>query len=136
MTVDPRAPRFAAAITSAVLIVVLITGSGWLALAQAVVFAVAAVSLRHAPYPLVYRTLIAPRLAAPVEREPAEPVRFSQLVGFVFMAPAAPGYLLGAPVVGLVCTGLALVAAFLNAAFGYCLGCETYLLLRRLTARA
>jgi hypothetical protein len=33
---------------------------------------------------------------------------------------------------GAVATGLALVAAFLNAAFGYCLGCELYLLGRRL----
>jgi hypothetical protein len=30
---------------------------------------------------------------------------------------------------------LALVAAFLNAAFGYCLGCEMYLVIRRGTAR-
>jgi hypothetical protein len=132
VTVDPRAPRFAAAVTSVVLIVVLITGSGWLALAQALVFAVGAANLRYAPYALLYRALLAPRLAPPAEREPAEPVRFSQLVGFVFLTVATLGYLLGVPVLGPVCAALGLVAAFLNAAFGYCLGCEAYLLLRRL----
>jgi hypothetical protein len=135
MTLDPRGPRFAAAITSVVLVIVLVTGSGWLALAQAVVFAVGAVSIRHAPYPLLYRWLVAPRLGPPATREPAEPVRFSQAVGFVFLTVGAAGYLAGSAAVGLVATALGLVAAFLNAAFGLCLGCELYLVLRRLTAR-
>jgi hypothetical protein len=63
-------------------------------------------------------------------------VRFTPGVGFVFLAVGAAGYLAGAPTVGLVATALALTGAFLNAAFGLCLGCEVYLLLRRLTARA
>jgi hypothetical protein len=135
MMLDPRGPRIAAAITSAVLVVVLVTGSGWLALAQAVVFAVGAVSIRHAPYPLLYRWLVAPRLGPTAEREPAEPVRFSQAVGFVFLAVGAAGYLAGVTAVGPVATAFGLAAAFLNAAFGLCVGCELYLLLRRLTAR-
>jgi len=133
MTLDPRGARFAAAITSVVIIVVLLTGSGWLALAQAVVFAIGAASARYAPYGMLFRRFIAPRLEPPAEREAAEPVRFAQGVGFAFMAVAAVGYLTGATPVGVVTTGLALVAAFLNAAFGYCLGCEVYLLGRRLT---
>ena len=132
MTLDPRGARFAAAITSVVIIVVLLTGSGWLALAQAVVFAIGAASARYAPYGMLFRRFIAPRLEPPAEREAAEPVRFAQGVGFAFMAVAAVGYLTGATPVGIVTTGLALVAAFLNAAFGYCLGCEVYLLGRRL----
>jgi hypothetical protein len=136
MMLDPRGPRFAAAVTSVVLIVVLLTASGWLALAQAVVFAIGAVNFRYAPYSVLFRLLVAPRLAPPAEREPAEPVRFSQAVGFMFLAVGATGYLAGAPVVGLVATGMGLAAAFLNAAFGFCLGCELYVLLRRLTARA
>jgi hypothetical protein len=134
MMLDPRGPRFAAAITSVVLVVVLITGSGWLALAQAVVFAIGAGNFRYAPYSVLYRVLVAPRLAPPAEREPAEPVRFSQGVGLVFLAAAAAAYFAGAPIVAAVAAGFALAAAFLNAAFGFCLGCEMYLLLRRLTA--
>jgi hypothetical protein len=134
---DPRGPRFASAITSVVLVLVLVTGSGWLALAQAIVFAAGAASIRYAAYAWIYQTFVARRLGPPPpEREPSEPVRFSQGVGFVFLAVGAAGYLAGAPTVGLVATALALTGAFLNAAFGLCLGCEVYLLLRRLTARA
>lgn len=135
MLLDPRAPRFAAALTALVLVVVLVTGSGWLALAQAAVFGVAALDLRRNPYGLVFRFLVAPRLPRPVELEPAAPVRFSQLVGLVFLLVSAAGYLGGAPALGLVVGCLALAAAFLNAAFGLCLGCETYLAFRRLTGR-
>ena len=42
------------------------------------------------------------------------------------------GYLSGAPLVGAIATGFALAAALLNAAFGFCLGCEMYLLIRRI----
>ncbi|SFP01040.1 protein of unknown function [Geodermatophilus dictyosporus] len=131
-TVDVRGPRFAAWVTSAVLAVVLLTASGWLAVAQAAVFAVgAAAGLRYAPYAVLYRTLVAPRLGPAREREPEAPVRFAQLVGLVFAGVGAAGYLLGAPLLGAVATGLALVAALLNAATGFCLGCELYLTVRR-----
>jgi hypothetical protein len=136
MMLDPRGPRFAAAVTSVVLVLVLVTGNGWLALAQTLVFAIGAVNIRYAPYALIYRYLVAPRLAPPAEREAAEPVRFAQALGFVFLAVGTVGYLAGVPVLGIVATALGLAAAFLNAAFGLCLGCEMYLLLRRLSARA
>ncbi|GAA1816415.1 DUF4395 domain-containing protein [Luedemannella flava] len=135
MQLDVRGPRFAAAVTTVVLVLALVTGSGWLALAQAVVFAIGAGSARYAPYGWFFRTVIAPKLGPVTEREPAEPVRFAQGVGFVFAAVATIGFLSGATTVGLVATGFALAAAFLNAAFGFCLGCETYLLLKRLTTR-
>jgi hypothetical protein len=135
MLLDPRGPRFAAAVTSVVLVLVLVFSSGWLALVQALVFAVTAANPRFGPYGLLYRWLLAPRLARPTELEPAAPVRFAQLVGLVFTAVAALGYLAGVPVVGIVATALALIAAFLNAAFGLCLGCEVYLAFRRMTNR-
>ncbi|MDT5043370.1 MAG: hypothetical protein QOE51_4355 [Actinoplanes sp.] len=134
MQLDPRGPRFAAALTSVVLIVVLATGWGWLALAQAVVFAITAADPRRGPYPLLFRTLVAPRLGPTSEREDAAPVRFAQLVGFVFLIVAAIGYLSGVATLGVVFAALGLLAAFLNAAFGLCLGCEAYLAARRLTA--
>ena len=136
MQIDVRGPRFAAALTSIVLILVVITGNGWLALAQAVVFAVTVARPTLGPYGLVFRYLVRPRIGPPREFEPVAPFRFAQGVGFVFAAVATIGLLTGATVVGLVAASLALVAAFLNAAFGLCLGCEAYLLLRRLTTRA
>jgi Domain of unknown function (DUF4395) len=133
MQLDVRAPRFAAAVTTVVLIAVLITGSGWLALAQAAVFAIGAANIRLAPYGLIFRKLLASRLGPPTAFEPAEPVRFAQGVGFGFAAVAAVAYLSDAALFGVVAAGAALAAAFLNAAFGLCLGCEAYLLIRRAT---
>ncbi|MBB3677930.1 DUF4395 domain-containing protein [Modestobacter versicolor] len=130
--VDVRGPRFGAWVTTVVLAVALVTGSGWLVAAQAVVFAVGALAgLRYAPYGVLFRTLVAPRLGPVREREPEAPPRFAQLVGLLFALVGAAGYLIGAPLVGAVATGLALVAALLNAATGFCLGCELYLTVRR-----
>jgi hypothetical protein len=131
-SVDVRGPRFGAWITTVVLAVALLTGSGWLVAAQAVVFAIGAVAgLRYAPYGVLFRVLVAPRLGPAREREPEAPPRFAQLVGLLFAVVGAAGYLLGSPVTGAVATGLALVAALLNAATGFCLGCELYLIARR-----
>lgn len=133
---DPRGVRFSAAVTTVVLVLVLLAGSGWLAGAQAVVFALGAFAgMRFAPYGLLYRVLLARRLGRPAEREDAAPVRFSQLVGFVFAVVAAVGYLTGLTTLGVVATAFALAAAFLNAAFGFCLGCEMYTLISRTRAR-
>jgi hypothetical protein len=131
---DPRGPRFAAAVTTIVFILVLAFSSGWLALAQAVVFALTAFT-RFGPYGLLYRALIAPRLGPPHELEPVQPVRFAQALGLVFALVSGFGYLLGSPIVGAIGAGFALAAAFLNAAFGLCLGCEVYLAYRRLAGR-
>ena len=136
MELDPRGQRFAATVTSIVLVIVLATGWGWLALAQAVVFAITAADPRRGPYSLVYRALVLPRLGPPSEREPVAPVRFAQLVGFAFLTVAAIGYLSGAAALGLTFAAFGLLAAFLNAAFGLCLGCEAYLAARRLTVRS
>ena len=130
--VDVRGPRAAAWVTSVVLAVALLTGSGALVAVQAAVFAVGAFAgLRYAPYGVLFRVLVAPRLGPVREREPEAPARFAQLVGLVFAVVGAAGYLSGAPLVGAVATGLALVAALLNAATGFCLGCELYLTVRR-----
>jgi len=130
--VDPRGPRFGAWITTVVLAVVLITGWWPLLAIQTVVFGIGAFAgLGYGPYGLVYRHLVAPRLAPTTEREEAAPPRFAQLVGFVFALVGVIGYAAGLTGLGIVATALALVAAFLNAAFGLCLGCQAYLLLRR-----
>ena len=136
--VDVRGPRFAAGVTAVVLAVALLLGSGVLVAVQALVFAVGAFAgLRYAPYGVLFRLLVAPRLGPVREREPEAPPRFAQVVGLLFAAVGAAGYLLGAPALGAVATGLALVAALLNAVTGFCLGCELYLIARRaLPARA
>lgn len=131
--VDPRGPRFAAWVTTAVLLVVLASGSALLLGAQALVFALGAFAgLRFSPYALLFRFAVARRLAPPTRQEDAAPVRFAQGVGFAFAVLGTAGYALGAPLLGIAATAMALAASFTNAAFGFCLGCEVYL---RLPAR-
>lgn len=139
---DPRGPRFGAWVTTLVLVAVLVLAfasalvAGVLIALQSVVFAVGVLAgPRSAPYGLAYRAVLAPRLGRPAELEPAAPVRFAQGVGLLFAAVGSIGFFAGSVAVGVVATALALVAAFLNAAFGLCLGCELYLGYRRLTRR-
>lgn len=131
--VDVRGPRFVAWVTTVVLIVTLLASTvsvpaaaGILGL-QTVVFAIGAtLGPRRHPYGTVFAALVAPRLGPVTEREPIAPLKFAQLVGFGFAAVGTAGFAAGAPLVGLVATGFALFAAFLNAAFGICLGCQIY----------
>jgi hypothetical protein len=142
MKVDPRGQRFAAALTAAVLVAVLATSSVWVLVGQAVVFGIGAVlGLRYAPYGLAYRFFVRPRLGPPRELEDEAPPRFSQAVGLVFALIGVVGYGVGLTPLGMAASAAALLAAFLNAAFGLCLGCEMYVLIRRVwpanhTARA
>jgi FtsH-binding integral membrane protein len=137
MDIDVRGPRFGAAVTAAVLAVVLVTASAWLLAWQTLVFALgAAGGVGRSPYGWVFRTAVRPRLGPPTAFESPEPPRFAQAVGLVFAGVGLVGYTLGPDWLGLAATGAALAAAFLNAVFGYCLGCEMYLLARRVTVRA
>ncbi|SCD82788.1 protein of unknown function [Streptomyces sp. DvalAA-14] len=134
MEIDVRGPRFGAALTTVVLAIALITGSGWLLAAQAVFFAAgAAAGVQNSPYGWLFRTLVRPRIGPPPATEDAAPPRFAQSVGLVFSAVGVVGYLAGPQWLGTAATACALAAAFLNAAFAYCLGCEMYLLLKRAT---
>jgi Domain of unknown function (DUF4395) len=133
MKIDPRGQRFSAALTAIVLVIVLATGSWWLLAAQTVVFGIGAIAgLRYAPYGLIYRWLVRPRLGPPSELEAEAPPRFSQGVGLVVGLIGVVGYATGLTALGMAGAALALAAAFLNAAFGYCLGCEMYVLIRRI----
>jgi hypothetical protein len=136
--VDVRGPRFAAWITSAVLVVTLLVSAFSAAAAavilslQAVVFAITALrGPRQSPYGLLYANVVAPRLGPVTEREPVPPLKFAQLVGFVFAVIGVAGFVTGLILLGEIATAFALVAAFLNAAFGICLGCQLYPLVVR-----
>ncbi|MGH3497837.1 MAG: DUF4395 domain-containing protein [Nocardioidaceae bacterium] len=135
--VDPRATRITAAVTTVVLAVVLATSNVWLLAVQAVLFGIAAaLGVRRSPYGWAFVHLVRPRLGPPRDVEDATPPRFAQSVGFAFAAVGLLGYGAGATIVGEAATAAALAAAFLNAAFGLCLGCEAYLVLRRLRSPA
>ncbi|MFI6827735.1 DUF4395 domain-containing protein [Kribbella sp. NPDC050241] len=131
--VDPRGLRFAAGVTTVLLALTLVLNSAWPLAVQTVVFAISvAFGVQASPYGQLFKRLIRPRLGPPKELEDAAPPRFAQLVGLVFAVVGLVGYLTGATVLGVVATGFALVAAFVNAAVGLCLGCEAYLLIHRI----
>lgn len=137
--IDPRGPRFAAGITAVLLLATAVLGFGGADAAALVLLAVlallfawgAAAGVARHPFGLLFRTLVRPRLAPPAELEDPRPPTFAQLVGLIV---AGAGVLLGAAGVTAavpVAASVAFLAAFLNAAFGYCLGCQVYLLLVR-----
>ena len=135
--IDPRGPRFGAAITTVVLAIILFTIPSTVAVAllaiQTLVFALGAfVGLQAQPYGILYRKLVAPKLGKPSELEAVEPPQFAQLVGFLFAATGLIAILAGADLVATIAVGFALGAAFLNAVFNFCLGCEMYLIGKRI----
>jgi len=138
--IDPRGPRFGGAVTTVVLAAALIlmdTTAGTILIAwQTLVFALGAIVGLHAqPYGIFFRKVIRPRLAPPAEMEDAAPPRFAQAVGLAFLVVALVAVLLGATAVATVAVAFALAAAFLNAAFDFCLGCQMFLIGKRLAHR-
>ena len=134
--IDARGPRYTAAITTLVLSAALVTESNLIIGFQFVVFLTAVLfGLRKSLYGFIYRNVIQPRLSGPVPSENEAAPRFAQLIGALFAATAFVGGVTGNSVVFLTATSFALAAAFLNAAFGFCLGCQFYLLILRSKAR-
>lgn len=146
--IDPRGPRFGASITAVLLLVVILLGlteqlgadvvaralqpSALLLTVLVALFAWGAFAgIQKHPYGLLYRRLIAPRLSAPTEREHPAPPTFAQLVGLFVTATGLVLHLLGVPGALVIAAGAAFIAAFLNAVFAYCLGCQLYVLLVR-----
>ncbi|MDN5746550.1 MAG: DUF4395 domain-containing protein [Nocardioidaceae bacterium] len=132
--IDPRGPRFTATITVLVFAVVLLLSdtapkaAAVIAGVQAVLFAIGAgLGVQKTPTGLIFRAVVRPRLTPPEDLEDARPPRFAQAVGLVFALLAAIGLATGAILLGQLAAALAFIAALLNAAFGFCLGCELYL---------
>jgi hypothetical protein len=132
VSIDARGPRWSAVFTTIVLAIALVTSSVWLILFQAIVFAIGAIrGPQFTPYAFIFKNLIKPRLKSTVTFEDVRPPQFSQGVGLAFTLVAIIGSVTGASGVFTVAVGFALAAAFLNAAFNFCLGCQMYLLILR-----
>ena len=130
--IDARGPRFGAVITTAVLATALATNNVWVIVAQAIVFAIGAFKgPQFTPYAFIYKSMVKPRLKGEVPTEDVRPPQFAQSVGLLFALVAVGGVLAGVNAIFSVAVAFALGAAFLNAAFNFCLGCEIYLLLLR-----
>ena len=130
--IDARGPRFGAVITSIVLATALATNNVWVIVAQAIVFAIGAFKgPQFTPYAFVFKKFVKPRLKKAGATEDVRPPQFAQTVGLLFALTAAVGSFAGLDAVFTIAVAFALAAAFLNAAFNFCLGCEIYLLLLR-----
>ncbi len=130
--IDARGPRFGAVITTVVLATALATNNLWVIVAQAIVFAIGAFKgPQFTPYAFIYKSMVKPRLKGEVPTEDVRPPQFAQSVGLIFALVAIGGVLSDINVLFTVAVAFALGAAFLNAAFNFCLGCEIYLLLLR-----
>ena len=139
--IDPRGPQFNAMLTSVVLALTLLTAPeavGVLLLGvQAALFAAGVfLGVQRTPAAYLFKTFVRPRLSAPTHLEDPQPPRFAQGVGLAFAVVGLVGYLSGVTLLGAVATGFALAAALLNAVFGFCLGCEMYLLSLRWLRRS
>lgn len=74
--------------------------------------------------------LAAPRLGAP-KYAPGPPKRFAQGIGVAFSVTASGLWSAGAPGAARVVVAMLAGAAFLEAAFGLCLGCRIFAVLMR-----
>jgi len=130
--IDARGPRFGAVITTFVLAAALATNNVWFIVAQAIAFAIGAFKgPQFTPQAFIYKTFVKPRLKGEVPAEDVRPPQFAQSVGLLFALVAIAGVVSGVNAIFTVAVAFALGAAFLNAAFNFCLGCEIYLLLLR-----
>jgi hypothetical protein len=137
--IDPRGPRFGAGITAVLLLVVIGLSLGGLTIPALIIFAAqtllfawgAFAGIARHPYGLLFKRVVRPRLKPPAELEDPAPPTFAQGVGLVISAIGVILTLIGLTPALPIAAALAFVAAFLNSVFGYCLGCQIYLLLVR-----
>lgn len=139
--IDPRGPRFGASITSVLLLITVFLGldsttvdaAFYLLIAITVLFSVGAIfGLSQHPYGIIFKKFVRPRLAAPTELEDPRPPKFAQAVGLFVASVGIVLHLAGVEFGVAYAAGAAFIAAFLNAAFAYCLGCQMYLGLKRI----
>ncbi|GAB3631331.1 DUF4395 domain-containing protein [Microbacterium shaanxiense] len=149
--IDPRGPRFAASITTVLLLIAVVLSLIGISTAQAdttlsqrvldpgflllvaiaLLFLWGVVSPRTTPWSVLFRRVVHPRLAPPAETEDPRPPRFAQGVGLFVVTVGLVLHLAGVPWALPVAAAAAFIAAFLNAVFDFCLGCQIYLLLQR-----
>jgi hypothetical protein len=138
---DPRGPRFGAGISALLMLIVIYLSldpdSEQLAL-SVMGFAVLMFTIgsllgpaKH-PYSYLYKYTLRKFLKAPAYLEPATPVHFAQVIGLVITSLGLALGLVGVPNALPIAAAAAFMAAFVNAVFAYCIGCQMYLGLKRL----
>ncbi len=139
--IDPRGYRFGALVTFAIALASLIVGPGaagiiLMAVLTAMFLPGATIGPQVTLQSFLFRTFIRPRIGPPTETESFRPPRFAQQMGLVMAAAALVLGLAGVTAGFFAFAALVTVASFLNGVFGFCAGCEIYLLFKRATTKA
>jgi hypothetical protein len=129
--IDARGPQLNAALTSLVLVLALATattpvGVALLAVQAALFLTAVVLGVQRTPAAWLYRHVVRPRIGPAKRWEDPRPPRFAQGVGLAFALAGLAGFVVGPTWLGYTATGLALVAALLNATLQICLGCRIY----------
>lgn len=104
----------------------LVVRSEWLLLPLAIGFLLrVAAGPRFSPFGRLATKVIAPRFG-PAKLVPGPPKRFAQAIGSVLSVGALGAFYAGAQTVPWVLVGMITAAAFLEAVFGFCLGCAMF----------
>jgi len=138
--IDPRGYRFGAGVTLVVAALALVLGAGTAGLVTMGVLVAmflpgAIVGPQATVQSALFKRLIRPRIGPPSETESFRPPRFAQQMGLGMSAAALVLGVLGLSWGFWLFGAFVTAASFLNSIFGFCLGCEIYLLLKRAGAR-
>lgn len=130
--VNEKAARVVAAGVTVMALLVAVLGWGWILIPLTYGFLARVLTgPTLSPLGRFAVDVAAPRLGEP-RLTPGPPKRFAQGIGVVFTVTASVLWLAGAPAAARVVVAMLAAAAFLEAAFGFCLGCRIFALLMRL----
>lgn len=131
-TVNEVAARVVAGVVAATSLVIVVTGAHWLLVPLAYGFVARVLAgPRFSPLALLATRVIVPRLPAEPRMVAGAPKRFAQGIGAALSLTALVAWLAGAPGAATVLVAMIAVAASLEAALAFCLGCKVYGLLVR-----
>lgn len=130
--VNEKAARVVAAGATAMALLVAILGWGWVLIPLTYGFLARLLTgPTLSPLGRFAVAVVAPLMGEP-RLTPGPPKRFAQGIGAAFTITASVLWLTGYPGAARVVAGMLAGAAFLEAAFGFCLGCRVFALLMRL----
>jgi hypothetical protein len=135
--IDARQPRLGQGITSVLLILnfVLFPEAPFFVPVLAIVMGFASLAgPRFNVYAHLFKTL-KPRFGPPRELEEPWPPRFANLVGFIFLTTATLAFALDVPALAWSLSLIVAALAGLAAATGLCVGCEFYVIGRRVVTK-
>jgi hypothetical protein len=128
--VDDRAARTVASGVIAIAALALVTGSAALVVLLAAGFWLRVLyGPRYSPLALLATRVVVPRYPGDPRFVPGPPKRFAQGIGAAWTTAAAVLLAAGATSAGWTLVALLLVPAGLEAALGFCVGCQAFRLL-------